>query len=116
MSTPVPFRGSSPPAPRPDSGAYTHRTWLDEMADVLGHVAGIFKDMGVMHHTLHEVEAGQTQMRLVGDAEAVALTLMTSGVGFVDATDRRYMPVFDAIQQAGGQDEVAKDKRYHDRT
>lgn len=93
---------------------YTHRTWMDEMADALGHVVGIYRDFEVMDATLREVEAGQTHLALVGECQATALEVMTGGVRFVKATDDRYFPVFEAIQRAGGQAEVAKDKRYHD--
>jgi hypothetical protein len=85
------------------------------MADVLGHVAGTYRDFTVMTATLTQVKAGRTQMELVGASTAEALEIMRAGVAFVDHTDRRYMPVFEAIQQAGGQGEVAQDKRYHTR-
>lgn len=110
MSTPIPIRGNG----RPGSD-YTHRTWLDEMADALGHIAGVYQDLTVMAATLTQVGAGRTQMALVEASEATGMDIMRAGVTFVDGTDRRYMPVFEAIQQAGGQTEVAQDKRYHDR-
>lgn len=123
MTMPIPFTGAQAPAqptsPAPavpaqsSSGGYTHRTWLDEMAVALGHVAGVYKDFNVMTATLTQVVAGRTQMNLVLAAQVRAMEIMQRGVGFVDATDRRYMPVFEAIQQAGGQTEVAQDKRYH---
>lgn len=116
MSTPIPARGSGQPTVRQTGGGYTHRNWLDEMAVVLGHVAGAYRDFTVMAATLAQVRAGRTQTDLVAACEARALEIMRAGVAFVDHTDRRYMPVFEAIQQAGGQSEVAKDKRYHDRT
>lgn len=112
MTMPIPAGGTQPPA-RPTANGYTHRTWLDEMADALGHVAGVYRDFTVMTATLNQVGAGRTQMNLVEDAQVRALELMQRGVTFVDATDRRYMPVFEAIQQAGGQAEVAQDKHYH---
>lgn len=123
MTMPIPFTGAQAPA-RPtspghavpaqsSSGGYTHRTWLDEMAVALGHVAGVYRDFTVMTATLTQVGAGRTQMALVTDAQVRAMEIMQRGVTFVDATDRRYMPVFEAIQQAGGQTEVAQDKRYH---
>ena len=114
MSTPIPARGAGQPATT-SSSKYTHRTWLDEMADALGHIAGVYKDLTVMDATLTQVRAGRTQMALVEACEATGMDIMRTGVGFVDATDRRYMPVFEAIQKAGGQAEVAQDKRYHDR-
>lgn len=114
MSTPIPARRNGTPATT-SGGGYTHRTWLDEMADVLGHVAGVYRDFTVMQATLTQVGAGRTQMALVEGCETRALDIMRTGVAFVDATDRRYMPVFEAIQAAGGQAEVAQDKRYHDR-
>ena len=113
MSTPIPARGNQPA--RQNGNGYTHRTWLDEMADGLGHVAGVYQDLTVMRATLTHVGAGRTQMALVEACEAQAMEIMRGGVQFVDTTDRRYMPVFEAIQKAGGQDEVAQDKRYHDR-
>ena len=110
MTTPVPL-----PAGRPTAGAnYTHRTWVDEMADALGHIAGIYRDFEVMDATLHEVEAGRTQLAQVGECRLTALEVMTRGVRLVEETDARYLPVFEAIQRAGGADEVAKDKHYHD--
>ena len=111
MTTPVPV-----PAGRPGAGAdYTHRTWVDEMADALDHILGIYRDFEVMDATLHEVQAGKTQLALVGECRASALEVMTRGVRLVEETDARYLPVFEAIQHAGGADEVAKDKHYHDR-
>lgn len=126
MTTPVPVGGSSTapaaqqpvrptPGARPGQPGYTHRTWLDEMAEVLGHLAGVYGDLRTMEATLHQVEAGRTQLALVTDCSATGLTLMRRGVGFVSDTDSRYVPVFNAIKQAGGVDEVAKDKHYHDR-
>ena len=113
MTSPVPANGGQP-AKRPSSNGYTHRSWLDEMAVVLGHVAGVFRDFGVMTASLGEVGAGNTQSNLVGACHVEALHIMRTGVTFVDATDRRYMHVFEAIQSAGGQAEVVQDKRYHD--
>lgn len=117
VNTPVPASQPNPPAPtvRTSAGVYTHRTWKDEMADVLGHIAGIYRDLEQMDATLHEVQAGRTQLNLVNDVRLTALDLMVRGVRFVEETDARYMAVFEAIQSAGGLDEVAKDKRYHDR-
>jgi hypothetical protein len=101
--------------PAPTGNGYTHRTWLDDMADALGAVAGIYRDFGVMNVTLHAVKAGRTQLNLVADCEVTALEVMTGGVRLVEATDARYMPVFEAIGLAGGVTEVAQDKHYHDR-
>lgn len=114
MSTPIPAHGGNRPAAQADSG-YTHRTWLDEMADALGHIAGIYRDFDVMTACMAQVRAGRTQTALVDACEAEAMDIMRFGVQHVDATDRRYMRVFEAIQAAGGQAEVAQDKRYHDR-
>lgn len=100
---------------RPADVDYTHRTWLDDMADVLGLVAGICGDFEVMDATLRDVRAGRTHLQLVGDCHATGLAVMVGGVRHVKNTDDRYLPVFDAIQRAGGQAEVAQDKRYHDR-
>lgn len=111
MTTPVPV-----PNRQQSTGTdYTHRTWVDEMADALGLVAGIYRDFEVMDATLHEVQAGRTQLARVGECRVTALEVMTGGVRLVKETDARYLPVFEAIQRAGGQHEVAKDKRYHDR-
>lgn len=116
MTTPVPAgRPTTAPATTTSRPGYTHRTWTDEMADVLGHIAGIYRDLEVMDATLHEVKAGRTQLDLVGACKATALEVMVGGVRFVKDTDARYVPVFEAIQQAGGQHEVAQDKHYHDR-
>ena len=115
MSTPIPVNSTASPTPRTSGGDYTHRTWLDEMADVLGHVAFVYRDFTVMTATLAEVGAGRTQTNLVSACEAHAQDIMRAGIQFVDATDHRYLPVFEAIQQAGGTTEVAADKRYHDR-
>jgi len=110
------------PAPAPQtqpaqSGAptYTHRTWKDEYADALSHVAGIFRDLEDMDADLADVQAGQTHRRLVGECRETAMQILVHGVWLVDTTDARYVPVYEAIQRAGGQDEVAKRKRYHDR-
>ncbi len=102
------------PLPAPTGNGYTHRTWLDEMADALGQVAGIYRMLGVMTATLHEVEAGKTQLALVADCEVTAMEVMTGGVRLVKDTDARYLPVFEAIRTVGA-DEVVKNKHYHDR-
>lgn len=112
MSTPIPAPGNRPATQPTD---YTHRTWLDEMADQLGDVASDYRDFAVMKATLTQVGAGRTQMALVEACEAAAMDILRGGVQFVDATDGRYLPVFEAIEKAGGQTEVAQDKRYHDR-
>lgn len=109
MTTPV----TIPAGQRTTGTGYTHRTWVDEMADALGLVAGIYKAFGVMDATLQFVEAGKTQLALVGECRVTALDVMTAGVRLVKDTDARYLPVFEAIAQAGGVDEVAKNKHYH---
>lgn len=103
------------PVTQPQASGYTHRTWLDEMADALGHVAAIYRDFDVMLATLNEVRAGKTQLALVGDCQQIGHDVMTRGVSLVKETDARYLPVFEAINRAGGQQEVAKDKNYHQR-
>lgn len=122
MTTPVPSNGAPQPMrtfqpshPSSSSGTYTHRTWMDEMAYVLGHVVAIHRALQTMQATLDVIEGGKTQMDLVAESAFTAMNLMVSGVEFVADTDTRYMAVFEAIQRAGGQHEVAKDKRYHDR-
>lgn len=112
MTTPVHVPAGQPPTAA--RTGYTHRTWLDEMADALGHIAGIYRDFEVMDATLREVKAGRTQTALVGECRATGLDIMTSGVRLVGETDARYIPVYEAIKRAGGVDEVAQDKRYHD--
>jgi hypothetical protein len=67
-----------------------------------------------MDATLREVQAGRTQTALVGECRVTGLDIMTSGVRLVGDTDARYVPVYEAIKRAGGVDEVAKDKHYHD--
>ena len=110
MTTPLPV-----PTTQRTATGYTHRTWVDEMADALGNIAGIYRDFEVMGLTLADVEAGRTQLADVVDCRVTALEVMTNGVRLVKETDARYVPVFEAIQSAGGVDEVAKAKRYHDR-
>ncbi|WP_329521109.1 hypothetical protein [Spirillospora sp. NBC_01491] len=127
MTSPVPYERPTAPAPAPTftptvgatastttAGAYTHRTWMDEMAAVLGHITDVYKATVLMEATLVEVEAGRTQLSLVQGVSEQAMELMRHGTQFVEATDARYLPVFEAIRTVG-QNEVAQDKRYHDR-
>lgn len=115
MTTPLPVPTAQTTAGTAGTGYY-HRTWLDEMADALGRVAAIRNAFGVMTTALLDVKAGRTQLAHVEECQATALQILIRGVNHVDATDTRYMPVVDAIRLAGGQDEVAQDKHYHDRT
>jgi hypothetical protein len=104
MTTPMPFN-------RPTT--YTHRDWKTEMAVAATCVAGMRKDLDEMAASLAAVQAGQTQRGLVDGCRVSALELLQGVVKHVENTDGRYLPVFEAIQSAGGHTEVANDKRYH---
>lgn len=114
MSSPVPARPNGQFSPTRATD-YTHRTWLDDMADVLGIIAAAYRDLEVMDACADGVAAGRTQRDHIAGCHVEALDIMRSGVTFVDRTDTRYMAVYEAIEKAGGQAEVAQDKRYHDR-
>ncbi|MFG2001649.1 hypothetical protein ACGFNU_21105 [Spirillospora sp. NPDC048911] len=112
MTSPVP---AQPPAAPAGGSGYTHRTWRDEMGEILLHVAGIYRDLEEMHYSLRRVEAGRTQLTRVAGAITGGHDLMVRGVTYVKSADDRYLPVHEAIKRAGGATEVAQDKRYHDR-
>lgn len=99
------------PMPRPST--YTHRDWKTEMAVAATCVAGIRHDLDEMAASLAAVQGGKTQRALVDACRVSALETLKRAVVHVERTDGRYLPVFEAIQQAGGQTEVAQDKTYH---
>lgn len=94
-------------------GGYTHRDWRHDVGTVLTVVAAAVQDLMVMEASLGAVEAGRTHIDLVRGCQVTGAELLRAGVEHVDATDRRYLPVHEAITAAGGQDEVAKAKGYH---
>jgi hypothetical protein len=92
---------------------YTHRDWRYDIGTVLTEVAGIVQDLTVMEASLGHVQAGRTHLALVRGCAVTGAEILQAGLEFVEATDARYLPVHEAIQAAGGQDEVAKAKTYH---
>jgi hypothetical protein len=92
---------------------YTHRDWMTEMAVAATCVAGIRHDLDEMAASLASVDGGKTQRDLVDACRVSALETLKKAVTHVNSTDGRYFPVFEAIQRAGGQAEVAHDKTYH---
>ena len=114
MTTPVPAP-SRPPATTAQTGDYVHAEWMADMAVVLaGHIVPVYQALRLMAQTLTAVKAGRTQLDLVNGCLASTLTIMRFAAKFVSDTDERFLTVFEAIQQAGGQDEVAQEKTYHD--
>lgn len=94
-------------------GGYTHRDWRHDVGTVLTEIAGAVEDLAVMEASLAEVEAGRTHMQLVRGCQATGVELLQAGLQHVDDTERRYLPVHEAIAAAGGAEEVAKAKAYH---
>jgi hypothetical protein len=92
---------------------YTHRDWRYDIGTVLTEVAGIVQDLAVMEASLGHVQAGRTHLTLVRGCAVTGAEILRDGLQFIEATDVRYLPVHEAIQAAGGQDEVAKTKTYH---
>lgn len=99
--------------PVPRQTTYTHRDWMTEMAVAATCVAGIRQDLDEMAASLAAVKGGDTHRALVDACRVSALETLKKAVTHVQATDDRYLPVFEAIQRAGGQTEVARDKHYH---
>jgi hypothetical protein len=97
----------------PNNSSYTHRDWRTEMAVAATCVAGIRHDLDEMAASGAEVQAGRTHRGLVDANRVTALELLKGVVELVDATDGRYLPVYEAIRRAGGQHEVAQKKTYH---
>ena len=95
------------------TASYTHRDWKYDTGTVLTEVAGIVRDLALMEASLAEVEAGRTHLQLVRGCAVTGAEILAGGLQFVEQTDARYLPVHEAIQAAGGQDEVAKAKTYH---
>jgi hypothetical protein len=92
---------------------YTHRDWKTEMAVAATCVAGIRHDLDEMAASLAEMQAGKTHRELVDSCRVSALETLRKAVTRIESTDGRYLPVFEAIQRAGGQAEVAREKTYH---
>jgi hypothetical protein len=93
--------------------SYTHRDWKHETGNVLLVVAAAEKALEQMEASLAEVRAGNTHRALVSQCQIRGAEILRSGLDLVDATDQRYLPVHEAIQAAGGKDEVAHVKTYH---
>lgn len=116
MTMPVPVT-SSPPQPVTQAATYVHDVWMDDWARTInGHLVPMWQDLRIMEMCLTEQRAGRTQLRLVRECLAFAADFLMFAVTFVKRTDERFTPLFDAIDQAGGIDEVAKAKTYHDPT
>lgn len=115
MTTPVPVPPTPPQPPAPVQGSgYVHDIWMDDFARIINNrLVPIWQDLRVMDMCLTEQKAGQTQLRLVRECLAFAADFLVFIVNFVDRTDQRFAPLFDAIDAAGGIDEVAKAKEYH---
>lgn len=99
--------------PMQRQSTYTHRDWKTEMAVAATCVAGIRHDLDEMAASLAEMQAGKTHSDLVDSCRVSALETLRKAVVRIEATDGRYLPVFEAIQSAGGQAEVAREKTYH---
>ena len=94
-------------------GGYTHRDWKHETGQVLLVVAAGVRALEEMLAALAAVQAGKTHMELVQGCMTTGSELLASGLALVDSTDARYLPVHEAIRAAGGQEEVAHVKTYH---
>jgi hypothetical protein len=92
---------------------YTHRDWKHATGQVLLVVAAGVKALEQMLASLADVHAGKTHMEHVQACMTTGTELLASGLELVDSTDARYLPVHEAIQAAGGKDEVAHTKTYH---
>jgi hypothetical protein len=97
----------------PLGGGYTHRDWRTEMAVVATCIAGISRDLDEMAACDAEMQVGRTHRQLVDENRVTGLELLKRIVNVAGNTDDRYLPVYEAIQRAGGQHEVAKVKTYH---
>lgn len=116
MTMPVPA-GTPAPTPSPSSppSPYIHAQWMEDFSDIINqHLVPMWTKLRVMEMCLAEQQAGRTQLRLVRGCLASAAEILMFVVTFVDRTDKRFEPVFEAIDVAGGLDEVAKVKAYHD--
>jgi hypothetical protein len=94
-------------------GTYTHRGWKHETGQVLLVDAAIVQALDQMLAALAEVEAGKTHMDLMRQLMVEGGEILEQGLTLVDETDRRYLPVHEAVQAAGGKEEVATVKTYH---
>lgn len=120
MTTPLPTPQSAPRSPATPAGPapaarYTHLRWLLDMVQPTGHIARVQRNLEVMAADLADVKAGRTQRALVDECLADSRELLAWVLQFVASVDADAVPMFEAIQRAGGQHEVAQDKRYHDR-
>jgi len=115
MTTPVHVpAGTGTPAPSGQVGDYTHAAWMGDMAELFGDdIVPIYRALCVMEQTQDAVQAGRTQLAHVRDWQQTGLELLRFVAAFAKNTDERFIPVFEAIQTAGGQAEVAQDKQYH---
>jgi len=93
---------------------YTHRTWINEVADDLTDLAAVWGALRELNLALDNAGAGKTQLALIARSAAEAEALIKRHLKFVEKVDDLYKPVYDAIKRVG-LDEVALDKRYHDR-
>jgi hypothetical protein len=93
--------------------SYTHADWKHDVGTVLTTVAGIVQDLILMQACLAQVEGGATQRQLVAKLAVVGADLLQQGVAFVEATDQRLIPIYQAIMAAGGLRDVAGVKSYH---
>jgi hypothetical protein len=96
-----------------DGGGYTHADWRHETGTTLTVVNGVVQDLAMMFACLQQVKAGRTHLALVQQAYAHGMEILAGGLQYADATDKRLMPVVEAVQAAGGVHEVAEEKTYH---
>lgn len=94
-------------------GGYTHAAWKEAMGRVLLTTAGAVQALVMMEAAQEAVGGGRTHLALIRGCLVTGSENLQHGLGLVDATDARYLPVAEAITAAGGRAEVADAKHYH---
>lgn len=94
-------------------GGYTHAAWKQETGQVLLVTAAAVRALTEMEASQAAVGGGQTLLARIRGCIVTGSENLTHGLDLVDATDRRYLPVAEAVRAAGGRAEVADAKTYH---
>lgn len=93
--------------------AITHAAWKTDMGDATQILRTLADRLDTRIADLEARGAGPRHLALVRQRYAGALE--TAGIGdrIINATDDRYIPVGEAVIDAGGLEWLAKDKTFH---
>jgi len=91
----------------------THAAWRADMQDVAGILRALAARLDTRIADLQARGAGPRHLALVRQRYVGALEAAEIGNRIITATDDRYIPVGEAVIDAGGLEWLADDKAFH---